>query len=80
MNRITFSFAFSVDSTARIPSPLYSLDSLEYKGLITDYNTRWRIRMNLFAFEPPPNLCNPRRGPNIALEVYIIALLDVWVP
>ena len=56
-----------------------SLDSLENKRLIADYNSRWRVGMDLFAFEPPPNFGDPGRRPYVAFEVYIIALLDVRV-
>lgn len=79
MNRIAFAFAFGVDSTAGIPSPMNSLDSLQNKGLIANDNSCWCVRMDLFAFEPPPDLCDPGRRPNVALEVDIVTLLDVRV-
>jgi hypothetical protein len=77
VNGIAFSLTLCVDSTAGIPSPLQALHSLEYKGLIADYNSGRRVGVDLLALEPPPNLRNPRRGPYVALEVDIIALLDV---
>ena len=63
MNRIAFSLSLSVDCTARIPSPMYSLDALENKGLIADNDPCWCVSVNLFAFEPPSDLGNPRAPP-----------------